>query len=107
MRNVELTRHDRLAGSGIVSQDKAQRLPGKQRFIDRGDLVRQRLDVRGVNRHHRIEEEGEVDPFGLAGQLKGGTVAVERKGPLRCRDTDELLVERASRRSFITPSGLR
>jgi hypothetical protein len=34
--------HDGLAGAGVVRQQKAQRLARQHRFIDRGDLVRQR-----------------------------------------------------------------
>ena len=59
--------HDRLAGPGVVGQDEAERLAGEHRLVDGGDLVGQRLDVRGVHRHHGVEQEGEVDPLGLAG----------------------------------------
>ena len=59
--------HDRLASARIVSQDKSERLPGKHRFVDGSDLVRQRIDVRSVNRHHRIKEECQVDAFSFAG----------------------------------------
>ena len=74
------TRHDRLAGTGIVGQNKPQRLSGQHRFVDGGDLVGQRIDVRGVDRHHRVEQESEVDPLRFAGQLKGGRVTVEGPG---------------------------
>ena len=66
LANVEAC-HDRLASTRIVSQDKSERLPGKHRFVDCGDLVRQRIDVRGVDRHHRIKQERQVDAFGFAG----------------------------------------
>ena len=60
-------RHDRLASTRIVGQDETERLPREHRFVDSGDLVRQRIDVRGVDRHHWIKEECQVDAFGFAG----------------------------------------
>ena len=69
--------HDRLACAGVIGQDEAQGLAREHGFIDSGDLVRQRLDIRGVDRHHRVEQKSEVDAFGFAGQLEGGAVAVK------------------------------
>ena len=53
--------HDRLAGAGVVGEQEAQRLARQHRLVDGGDLVRQRLDQRGVDGQHRIEEVGEAD----------------------------------------------
>ncbi len=50
----------------------------KHRLVDGGDLMRQRIDVRCVDRHHRIEEEREVDAFGFACQLKRRAIAIKR-----------------------------
>ncbi len=72
--------HDRLARAGIVGQDEAQRLARQHRLVDGGDLVRQRVHVRGVDRHHRVEQESEVDALGLDGKLEVLAVAVERPG---------------------------
>ena len=40
----EQTRHDRLAGAGIVGKQKAQWLPRQHGLIDRRNLVRQRVN---------------------------------------------------------------
>ena len=69
--------HDRLARAGVVGQDEAQRLARQHRLVDGGDLVRQRLHVRRVDGHHRVEQEREVDALGLDGELEGRAVAVE------------------------------
>jgi hypothetical protein len=39
-----------------------------------------------VDGHHRVEHEREIDSLGLAGELKGGTVTVERPGPFTRSD---------------------
>ena len=36
--------HDRLAGARVVGEQEAQRLAREHLLVDRGDLVRQRLD---------------------------------------------------------------
>ena len=61
----EEARHDRLAGARIVRQQKAQRLARQHALVDGRDLVRQRLDDRGVNGEHRIEQMGEMDALRL------------------------------------------
>ena len=60
--------HDRLAGAGIVGQEKAERLPRQHLAVDGGDLVRQRLDQRRVDGQQRIEEIGQPDSVGLRQQ---------------------------------------
>jgi len=40
--------------------------------------VLQWLDVRGVNRHHRVEQEREVDALGLDRQLESIAVSLRR-----------------------------
>ena len=55
----EQTSHDGLAGTRIVRQQEAQWLPRQHRLVHRRDLVRQRIDERGVYREHRIEQVGE------------------------------------------------
>ncbi len=62
--------HDRLAGAGVVGQQEAQRLAGQHLAVDAGDLVGQRLDQRGVDGQHRIEEVGQVDAVGLGHQAE-------------------------------------
>ncbi len=80
------TSHDRLAGAGVVRKDEPQRLPGEHRLIDRRDLVGERFDVRGMHRHHRIEEVGEVDPVGLGGKFEPFAGCVERPRPPGLRE---------------------
>ena len=79
-------RHDGLPGPRVVRQDEPQGLPGKHRLVDGGDLVRERLHVRRVHRHHRVEEEREVDALGFARQLEGSTVPVEGPRAFDSRD---------------------
>jgi hypothetical protein len=71
--------HDSLAGTGVIGQHVAQRLARQHRLVDRDDLVRQRLHVRRVHRHHRIEQVGQVDAVGLGGELE--LVARRIEGP--------------------------
>ena len=57
--------------------------------------MRQRLHVRRVDRHHRVEEKGEVDALRFARELEGGSVAVEGPRPLHRGTLNLLLVRRA------------
>ncbi len=69
--------HNRLTSTGVISEDEAQGLARQQRLIDRRNLVRERLDIGGVNRHHRVEEEGQVNALGLNGEGKVRPIAIE------------------------------
>ena len=62
--------HDRLAGAGVVGEQEAQRLARQHRLVDGGDLVRQRLDDRGVDGQHRIEQMREADAVRLGDQAE-------------------------------------
>ena len=73
--------HDGLAGAGVVGQQEAQRLAGQHRLVDRRDLVRQRLDQRGVDGEQRVEEVGQADAVGLGDEAEQGPVAVEAPRP--------------------------
>ena len=75
-------RHDRLAGARVVGEDVPQRLPGQERLVDGRDLMGQRVYVRRVDCHHGVEQEGQVDPLRLTGELEGVGIAVEGPGPL-------------------------
>ena len=72
--------HDRLAGAGVVGEQEAQRLARQHRLVDRRDLVRQRLDQRGVHREHRIEQVRQADAVGLGDEAEQRAVAVEAPG---------------------------
>ena len=85
----EQPRHDGLAGARVVRKQEAKRLPRQHGFVYRGDLVRQRLDHRGVHGEHGVEEVCEADALRLGDQAKQGAVAVEAPGPA---DLDDLQV---------------
>ena len=62
--------HDGLARTGVVRQHVAQRLTGQHFLVHRRDLVRQRLDGRGVHGQIGVEEVREVDAVGLRDEAK-------------------------------------
>ena len=96
-----------LPAPGSSARTNRKRLARQHRLVDGRDLVRQRLHVRGVDRHHRVEQKREVDALGLAGQLERRAVAVE--GPRAFDRGDVMLASsaRPSSRSLIVPSGVR
>lgn len=53
----------------------------------------QRLHVRGVDRHHRVEQEREVDALRLGCELEGGAVPVERPWAGRGGGVHRILVD--------------
>ena len=73
--------HDRLAGAGIVGQEEPERLPRQHLAVDGSDLMRQRIDHRGVDGEQRIEQMGQVDPVRLGDQAEQLPVAVEAPRP--------------------------
>ena len=52
----EQPRHDRFAGARVIGEKKAKALTGQHGFVDRGDLMGQWLDDRGMHGEHRVEE---------------------------------------------------
>ena len=88
----EQPRHDGLAGARVVGEQEAQGLPGQHGFVDRGDLVRQRLDHRRVHGEHGIEEMGEADPLRFGDEAEQRAVAVEAPGPSGLDDLEPGLV---------------
>jgi hypothetical protein len=72
--------HDGLAGAGIIGQEEAQRLARQHGLVDGGDLVRQRLDVGGVHRHHGVEQVGEADALRFGNQAEECAITVETPG---------------------------
>ena len=77
----EQARHDGLAGAGIVGEQEAQRLARQHALVDGRDLVRQRLDERGVDGEHRIEQMRETDAMRLGDEPEQRAVAVEAPRP--------------------------
>ena len=77
-----------LPAPGIVGQQKPQRLPRQHRLVDGGDLVRQRLDQRGVDGEQRVEQVGQADPLRLGDQPEQRAVAVEAPRPALLHDLE-------------------
>jgi hypothetical protein len=61
----------------FVRQHEAHGLARQHGLIDRRDLVRQRFHIRGVDRHHGIEQERQVDALGFNGEFEGFAIPVE------------------------------
>ncbi len=95
--------HDRLAGARVVGKNEPQWLARQHGFVDRGDLVRKRFNVGCVNCHHRIEQEGQVDALGLAGELEGCAVTIERERSLGRCNADGLFVSASEQALFHRP----
>ncbi len=72
--------HDRLARARVVGQQEAKRLARKHRLIDCCDLVRQRLNQRGMHGEHRVEQMRQTDAMRLGNEAEKGPVAVEAPG---------------------------
>jgi hypothetical protein len=62
------------------------------RLVDRGDLVRQRVDQRRVDREHRIEEVRETDPVRLGREPEVGAAAVKTPRAPRLDEREAVLV---------------
>ena len=84
--------HDRLAGARVVGEQEAQRLARQHRLVDGRDLVRQRLDERGVDREHRVEEVREADAVRLGDEPEQRAVAVEAPRAALLDDLEARLV---------------
>ena len=84
----EQSRHDGLAGARIIREKESKRLTGQHGFVDRGDLVGQRLDDRGVHGKHRIEEMRKADPLCFGNQAEQRAVSVEAPWPANFDDLD-------------------
>ena len=76
----EQPRHDGLAGARVIGEQEAKGLPGQHGFVDRGDLMRQRLDDRGAHGEHGVEEMGKADSLRLGDRAEKRVVAVEAPG---------------------------
>ena len=98
--------HDGLAGARVVGEEKAQRLARQHRLVDAGDLVRQRVDHRGVDGQQRVEQVREADALGLGHEPEQRPVAVEAPRPPGGDDlqpvlgiaVEQLVGDRAERR---------
>ncbi len=61
----EEPRHDRLAGTGIVCKQEAQRLTRQHGLVDGSNLVGQRINDGGMHGQHRIKQVREADAMCL------------------------------------------
>src|SRR5215210_1786391 len=73
----EQSGHDGLSRTGVVGEQKSQRLAKQHLAIHRGDLVRQRLDNGSMDREHGIEKVGQPDALGLGGEPEQMPIAIE------------------------------
>lgn len=64
----------------------------QHRLVDRGDLVRQRVHVGGVDREHGVEQVREADPVGFGDEAEERTVAVEAPGTALLDDLEARFV---------------
>ncbi len=78
--------HNRLAGAGVVREEETERLPRQHFAVDGGDLMRQRVHHRGVDRKQRIKQMGEVDAVRFGDEAKHLPVAVEAPRPAGLAD---------------------
>ncbi len=70
-------RHDGLARAGVVGEQEPQGLAGQHLFVHRGDLMRKRLKVRGMDGEVGVEEVGEADPQRFGGEPEERRIGVE------------------------------
>src|ERR1700674_2286736 len=69
--------HDCLPCTRVVSQKEPQWLTWQHRVIDRRDLVRQRVNYRGMNSQHWIEQMRELNAVSFRHETKGRAVSVK------------------------------
>ena len=69
--------HDCFSGTGVVGQHEAKRLTREHGLVNCGDLMRERLHIRRVDGHHRVEKKGEVYALRLDRQFKGIAITIE------------------------------
>ena len=81
-----------LPAPGSSASRKRSGWRGQHRLVDRGDLVRQRIDERGVDREHGIEQMREADAVRLGDEAEEGAVAVEAPWPPCLDDLEAWLV---------------
>ena len=60
--------HNGFARSRVIGEQEPQRLLFQHRAINRGQLVRQRFDTRGVDRNIRIEQMGKANAEGFGSE---------------------------------------
>ena len=69
--------HDGLAGSGVVGEQKAQRLAREHFTVDGNDLVGERVNDRRMDSKNGVEQVREVDAVGFRHKAKQRSVTIE------------------------------
>jgi hypothetical protein len=70
-----------LPAPGSSASKEAQRLARQHRLIDGGDLMRQRIDDRGMDGQHRVEQVRQTDALRLGHQAEECAIAIEAPRP--------------------------
>ena len=89
---IEEACHDRLAGAGIIGQQKPQGLPRKHFTVDGRNLVRERFDLRSTDGEVRIEKVGKPDAIRLRSQAQKPTVGIESICPTTADEFEAYLL---------------
>ena len=76
----EQSRHDGFSGARIVGEQKTKRLPGQHGFVDRRDLVGERVHARRMHREHRVEQVGKANALRFGYEAEQRPVAIETPG---------------------------
>lgn len=84
--------HDRLSGTRIVREKKPQRLTRQHRFVDGCDLMRQRINKRGMHGKHRIKEMSKADSMGFGNKPEHSPIPVEAPRSADLNDFNPRLV---------------
>ncbi len=82
----EKTGHNCLPRTGIVGKQESQRLARQHLAVDGRNLVRQRLDARGVDGKVGIEQMGEPDAVGFRNKPKQMPIGIKRPWPASRHD---------------------
>ena len=83
----------------------AQGRSGQHGLVDRGDLVRQRLDAGRMDGQKRVEEMGEPDTVRLGDQPEQGSIAIETPGTSTLQNLKTGFI--LSEEKLLCPSPLR
>ena len=76
----EQPRHDGFTGARVVGQQETQRLARQHGFVDRRNLVRQRLDEGRVHGEHRVKQMRQADTMRFGHQPEQMAIAVKAPG---------------------------
>ena len=72
--------HDGFSGPRVIRQEKAQGLAGQHLFVNRGDLVRKRINHRGVHGKVGVKEISQANALGLGNKPQELPVGLKTPG---------------------------